>query len=568
MDNRAISRHLRMMANLYDIEKDQHPLSARYRKLAEEVRTLPYALKDQLDQYQDREKLPFDQYQSLFQLIHHGVVSAFTALPIAVPHTLRQILALPGIGPNITRILYRRLGITNLEELKKALHAGRLDQVPEIPEHILHTLGEKIRKLERRLTLVPLEMGQNIAYGWQEHLLKFPGIMRVEFTGALRRQHTLFVAVELLAEAEPGQFLQTMEELQREGFTQHPLTNLEGYKDTLIKFQLTMTADDRQVPVSLYLTVPNCFSVVSVFMSGDDSHCDYLGYHRLDDFLQSQATTPDTVPRTEAGVYLTLGKPYILPELREQGSIENDPQSLIKYPDLQGDMHMHTTYSDGAHSVEDMVRGCIARGYQYMTITDHSQSLHVANGLSVKRLQEQHEEILRMREKYPEIVILHGTEVDILTNATLDFADDILGSLDLVVASIHNDMYLSEEQQTARILAAIESPFVHIIGHPTGRMIGRRDSFPLDYEKIFAIAAKQRVALELNSNPQRLDLDPELLRLALEAGCLFSIDSDAHSLNDLERVSKFGITQARRGWLTPDRVINSWSWEALSEWLR
>ena len=565
LDNRTIARHLRMMANLYEVAND-HPMARVYRDLASDVRTLPYALKDQLDQYQDRAKLPDDPFQSLFALIHLGVKKAFQTLPANVPSSLREVLALPGVGPDLTRTFYTKWSITNLSELKNAMENGTLQPSKGFTKRLFGMLEQEIPKLERRMRLVPIAHGQSVAHGCQEHLLKIPGILRVEWTGELRRQKALMESVELMVEASVNSWDETIQELLKEGF-QADLTSSTGKKSECFQgFSLMMDADDRSIPIRIYLANAKHFYPAWVYTSGDQSHATYIGADHTDWIKELSHRYPRDIPDEEA-VYQAKGVHFIIPTLREQDSLHQDSFSLVSYTALQGDLHMHTTYSDGANSIEEMVRGCMARGYQYMAITDHSQAAKVANGLSVERLKRQHEEIEKIREKYPEISVFHGTEVDIMPDPTLDFDDDILSSLDLVVASIHTSFYLSKKEQTARILAAIASPHVDIIGHPTGRMLGRRDGYTLDFEQIFAAATANRVALELNCNPSRLDLDPEILRLALAAGCLFSIDSDAHSFHDLERIPAFGIGQAQQGWLPPDRVINTWSFEMLSAWL-
>ena len=565
MDNRTIARHLRMMANLFEVA-NQHILARVYREIASDVRSLPYALKDQLDQYQDRSKLPEDQYRSLFALIHFGVKNAFQSLSVDVPTSLREVLALPGVGPDVTRAFYENWDITNLSDLKRALESGVLHPAKGISRRMLDLLQQEIPKLERRMRLIPIALGQSVAHGWQEHLLKIPGIQRVEWTGELRRQKALMENVELIVEAEMNTWHETLQELLKEGFVAENSHGAEARTELVQEYRLMMEADDKKIPIRLYFAENKNFYPAWVVTSGDQAHETYIGAKNADFTAELSLRYPAGAPDEEA-VYQTKAVHFVIPTLREEGSVHKDPYSLVSYAALQGDLHMHTTYSDGANKIEDMVRGCIARGYQYMAITDHSQAAKIANGLSEERLKRQHEEILRIREKYPEITILHGTEVDIMPDATLDFNDEVLSSLDLVVASIHTSFYLSKEDQTARILAAIASPHVDIIGHPTGRMLGRRDSYALDFHQIFAAATTHRVALELNSNPSRLDLDPEILRLALSAGCLFSIDSDAHSFHDLERIPAYGISQAQRGWLPTDHVINTWSWEMLNSWL-
>ncbi len=560
MDNRAIARHLRMMANLYEVADARHPLAQQYRALSNEIRTLPYALKDQLDSFHVHAKLPQELFNSLHKLIHSGAKIAFLGLPTGVPPTLRAVFALPEINPNVVRKWYSEYGITSLADLKAALQSGRLSDAHGLPSRVWNTLLMEVEKLERQISLVPLAIGQPFGRGWQEHLLTYPGVMRVEFTGELRRQLPLTTSVELLVAVTDRSRESVMQELLREGFTQRN-ARLDA---TMVELRMQSEVDDRVIPVCLYVTTVEDFYPCWVMTSGDEEHRNYLGVTDTDAWI---ASLRQARPTTEVDVYKASSRAYIEPELRERGSLRKDSRRFVTYAALQGDLHMHTTYSDGAGSLEEMVRGCIARGYQYMAITDHSKSEIVANGLSEDRLARQHEEVLRLREKYPEIVILHGTEVDIMPDATLDFHDDTLADLDLVVASIHTSLFIAKKEQTARILAAIESPHVDIVAHPTGRMLGRRDSYALDWDAIFAAAAAHHIALELNSNPNRLDLDPKVLRLALDAGCLFAIGSDAHSVNDLERIYLFGVTQARRAWLPTERVINAWNWETLSDWL-
>jgi DNA polymerase (family X) len=262
------------------------------------------------------------------------------------------------------------------------------------------------------------------------------------------------------------------------------------------------------------------------------------------------------------------------PELREdrgeiEASMEGHLPKLVKIKDLRGDLHSHTTYSDGRATIEEMVERAASLGYEYIALTDHSPSTRIARGLHVDRLEKKIEEIenLRKRRKGRKPEILIGTEVDILHDGRLDYPDEILARLDVVVASIHSSFRQSSDRMTGRFLSAIANPYVHIIGHPTTRIIGGRAPVEFEFESVALAAAKAGVALEVNGSPYRLDLNENLSRAAQEAGALLSIDSDAHSVDQLENI-RYGVFQARRGWIEARSVVNTWTFAKLSRWLR
>ncbi len=267
--------------------------------------------------------------------------------------------------------------------------------------------------------------------------------------------------------------------------------------------------------------------------------------------------------QTEEAFYHHFGLPWIPPEIREDGSkVEafTDEGSLLKLSDIRGDLHMHTTWSDGAYSLEEMIEACRAKGYEYMAITDHSRFLKVANGLSVERLLKQNEEIRRLNERYNDIEILSGIEMDILPDGTLDYDDDVLSQLDFVIASIHSSFSQPTETILDRLRTALENPYVHLIAHPTGRLLGRREGYEVDMDELITLAKQTNTALELNANPHRLDLSAENLRKAQEAGVKIFINTDAHATEHLEFM-EVGTKAARKGWLRPETVINTYGIE-------
>jgi DNA polymerase (family 10) len=268
----------------------------------------------------------------------------------------------------------------------------------------------------------------------------------------------------------------------------------------------------------------------------------------------------------EAQVYRTLGVPFIPPELREdRGEFERDIPRLIEPDDLLGDLQMHTTWSDGIASIEEMARAARSRGYRYILITDHTQSLGVTGGLSPARLRQQRKEIDAVNDRLSDIRVLQGAEVEIRANGQLDFDDDVLASLDLVLAALHTGLRQERDRATARMLAAIRNPHVDIIAHPSGRLIGERDGADLDWDVILRAAAETRTILEINAHPSRLDLNDLHARRAIELGGKLSIGTDAHEPAGLN-VMFYGVAVARRAWATPEDVVNTWPLERLLAW--
>ncbi|CJH39770.1 DNA polymerase/3'-5' exonuclease PolX [Streptococcus pneumoniae] len=273
---------------------------------------------------------------------------------------------------------------------------------------------------------------------------------------------------------------------------------------------------------------------------------------------------------TEEDFFAHFGLPFIPPEVREDGKeieLIKEYPNLIQFSDIQGDLHMHTTWSDGAFSIEEMVQACRARGYKFMAITDHSQYLKVANGLTKERLREQAKEIERMNEKYPDITILRGIEMDILPDASLDFDDEVLAELDYVIGAIHSSFSQDRETIMKRLRTALENKHVTMIAHPTGRLLGRREGYDVDTDLLIELAKETNTVLELNANPNRLDLSAKLLKQAQDAGVKVAINTDAHTLEMLEDMET-GVAAARKGWIQKDNVINTWDIERLLDYIK
>ena len=318
--------------------------------------------------------------------------------------------------------------------------------------------------------------------------------------------------------------------------------------------------------MSIYLCVAATYESTLFLTTATDEHL-----AALIDAKTSESETEFNAIRdlTETEIYKRFGIAYIPPELRQDetsvvAAKDDNLPNLVEFTDLRGDLHAHTDWSDGRHTLQEMVDAAKAEGFEYFAITDHSVSSTVANGLDQKRLLAQVAQVRELDAKIEGIKVLAGSEVDIRRYGELDFPDEILAQLDIVVASVHSNFTLTEAEMTKRIIRAIENPFVNIIGHPTGRMLGRRPMYPLNVEEVIAAAAENSTVLEINGSPSRLDLDPQFVRMAKSAGVLLSVNTDAHGIGQLAH-RKSGLNVARRGWLTKAEVINTYPLERLRE---
>ncbi|MCF8566148.1 PHP domain-containing protein [Alicyclobacillus tolerans] len=324
----------------------------------------------------------------------------------------------------------------------------------------------------------------------------------------------------------------------------------------------TVEIEDKKVPLRFHLAEARDFPYRLMETTGDATHQQIVeamakerGLHWTKGRLFDAMGQPVQC-ETEAQIYEVLGLPYFPPELREGQGLLIDPEELVDANDIRGDLHTHSSWSDGTLPIRTMALAAQARGYEYIAVTDHSQSLAIAGGLTAEDLLRQREEIERLNDELSGIKILHGIEVDILGDGTLDMPDEVLWELDLVIASVHSAMNQSPKRMTERILKAIEHPAVDIIGHLSGRLIGRREAYGLDFSAVLETAKQSRVCLELNANPNRLDIPDSWLRLAGEAGLLVPINTDAHSAQEYDNI-RFGLRMAKRGWLHRQRVLNA-----------
>jgi DNA polymerase (family X) len=573
VDNAEIARTLAEVADILEIQ-GENPFRIRaYRNAVRtvEVQTIPLArLVEQGSPLTQLPGIGKEMASHVRELVSTGTLAYRDELLAQFPRALIELMRLPGLGPKKARRLWDELGIDSVAALEEAGKSGRIAALSGFGEKsqtkILAGIEEHKKRSERRL----LSDAERFVKPLVAYLQGAPGVERLEVAGSYRRRRETIGDVDLLAAArEPGPVM--------ERFLAYPqIDQVLGTGDTKTSIVL-----GSGLQVDLRVVPPDCFGAALLYFTGSKEHNVKLrrrgverglriseyGVFRVpagesaESEAQGEPIAEPIASRTEEEVYAAVGLTFIPPELREDcGEIEAAAKgplpTLIEVADLKGDLHMHSTWSDGKSTLEEMVAACAARGYAYMAVSDHSKALAMVQGLDAVRLREQWREIEAIRARHPEILILKGMEIDILADGTLDLEDEMLAGLDLVVVSVHSRFELSEEEQTARVLKALRHPRVQVFAHPTARLIQRRKPIALDMDTVIAEAVKLGVALELNSNPHRLDLKDSHLRLARERGAKIVIDTDAHRTTELDLMQR-GVEQARRAGLEPRHVLNT-----------
>ena len=565
MQNAEIARALETIATLMELKDEAYYRVLGYRRAAESVAALGR---------------PVDEVEDLTELPHVGGTLAGVIRDLSedrtpeiladlleeIPAGLVEVTRLPGVGPRTAGRLWRELGITDVEALGE-LEEGRLATLKgfgkKSEERILRA-ARTYNSQERRMLL-------DEANALAEHMLRFvrshPACERAEVAGSLRRQKETIGDLDLVAASRDQESL--ADAFAGAQFVDEVLAH--GPTKVFIKAG--------GVEVDLRIVAPEAFGALLHHFTGGQAHNIALRERavkmglNISEYGLAQAGTHRYEPvATEAEIYARLGLDYIPPELREDtGEIsaaeKGELPRLVEVGDVRGDLHVHTNYSDGRGTIETMAEAAISLGYEYLVFCDHSQSLKVANGLSPARLEEKLEAVRAADEKYDEIHLLCGSEVDILKDGSLDYEDTLLAELDFVVASIHTSFNVGEEAMTERVVRAMNNPYVRTIAHPTGRILNRREPYAVDVSRLIREAKVTNTALELNAYPDRLDLSVPYVREAVEAGVSVTIDTDAHDETALS-FAKFGIAQARRAWVEQVSVINCLPWAAFEQYLK
>jgi DNA polymerase (family 10) len=567
--NRDIAAAFERVADLLEIDQ-ANPFRVRaYRNAARTVAELAGEVAEMLARDEDPSGLPgigADLARKIVELVSSGGLAYLDELEARIPAGLTRLLAVPGLGPRRVGLLHRELGIESPEDLQAAAAGGRVRTLkgfgPKLEAQILASL-EEFQALTRRRPSAEVEP---LVEGLLKHLRAVSGVERVAAAGSFRRCRETVGDLDLLVTARSGDaavaaFCQApgVAKVLARGTTRASVVLTDGFQ------------------VDLRVVAPESWGAALHYFTGSKEH--NVAVRKLAQGLSLKvneygvfAGQRRVAGATEEEVYQAVGLPWIPPELREnRGEIaaarRQHLPGLIALADIRGDLHAHTDASDGRQGLAEMAAAAQARGYAYLAVTEHSAGLAVANGLDARRLGKHFEAIARLNAGFRGFRLLKGVEVEILENGELELPGGILTEMDLVIGSIHQKFNLSEERQTERLIRAMDDPHLSILGHPTGRLLNRRKGYAVNLPRVIAAAAERGCALELNAHPDRLDLDDVHCRMAREMGVPIAISTDAHHAAHLDYM-RFGIGQARRGWLTPADVLNTRSWEELAPRLR
>lgn len=571
LNNRQIADVFDTIADMLQLKGEIIHRILAYRRVAETIRELPrdlraLAAEDKLNEIDGVGKVLAEK---ISELLETGELRFYHELAQEIPPGLVEVLRVNGVGPKKAMLFYKELGIASIPALEAAAQAGKLRNLSGMGSKSEAKILESITALARRTNRVRLDTAWAAAEKLLRPLLQLPGVIQGDIAGSVRRGKSTIGDIDLLiASYQPLPIM--------EAFVHHPdVTRILGQGETKSSVELEngLQCDLRVVPPERYGTALSYFT-------GSKDHNTRLRERARDRglSLNEWAFTPleggaEVLCASEPEVYAQLGLPWIPPELREdRGEIDLAAQGilprLIEIKDIRADLHMHTTWSDGKLSVRDMAWIAREHGLSYIVISDHSQSLGVANGLSVERLRAQREEIRAVDAEFaPSLRVFQGVEMEIRADGSLDYGDDVLEWLDVVIASLHSGLRQPREQVTARLLNAIRNPHVDIIGHPRGQMIPDREPADLDMDAVFGAAREHDTALEINASPYRLDLDDAHARRAAEMGIKIAVNTDSHN-GDGFTALRYGIMTARRAGLRPEEVINTWSVESFLAWLR
>jgi DNA polymerase (family 10) len=566
VDNKAIANILYETADLLEIDAQDSFRIRSYRNAAQAIENLTEQIKDMISE--PKKVLAISgigkgMLVNLQELFQDGSLSVQAELLKKYHPSMLQLLKIQGLGPKTIASIWSAYQVSDVDGVEKLAREGKIRILPRMGEKHEQKLLKAIEDYRRISGRFLIDAAEAEANKLTEYLAKFPGIDRITPAGSLRRGRETVGDLDILVSGTA-----CCSETERANAVQYvakypPLMDVIARGDNKISFRLRsgMQVDVRLLP-------PESFGAAMQYFTGSKAHNVALrqralkmGYTLNEYSLADVKTEKPVAGKTEDEIYAKLKLDYIPPELRENlGEIDAAEKhtlpALITLNDLQGDVHMHTVETDGKNSIEEMAEAAKARDYKYMAITDHSKNLAFANGLDDKRAVEHIQRIRNANEKIDSLTIFAGIEVDILPDGDLDLSDEVLGQMDVVIASVHSVFNQEPAKMTDRLLKAIENPNTSIIGHPTGRMQLRRDAYHFDMDAVLTAAAKHKVAMELNSYPDRLDLNDVHLRQAKQRGVKIVINTDSHHTSHLDKI-RYGILQARRAWLTKDDVLNT-----------
>ncbi len=566
MKNRELADLFERMADILEFKSENPFKISAYRKASRIIGDLTQDI-EEIAEGEKLKEVPGigeGMAQKIVEYLKTGKVAKFEEVRRGISDQLIAIMDIPGMGPKTLATIHKEKGIGNLSQLEKAVEDGSLIGLPGIGEKKVENIRRGIQLLKQSKGRMNLGMAFPVAKRIVEALREKAGSRKIEWAGSLRRMRENIGDIDILAAGSNKEtIIQTF-------------THLSEVKEVLVSGETKASVIvEGGIQIDLRVVAEDSYGAALQYFTGSKGHNIHLrGIAKAKGIKINEYGVfkgkKKIGGKEEEDVYRVLGMDWIEPELREdRGEIEAAKEAqlpkLVREIDIKGDLHVHSNWSDGTSSIEEIARAAQKRGYQYIAICDHSKSLKIAHGLDESRLMKEIEEIDRINEKIQGFQILKGTEVDILNDGRLDFPEKVLEKLDLVVASIHSGFKQEKEKMTKRIVRALENPMVHILGHPSGRLLGARDPYEVEIGEVMEAAKRYGKALEINAYSERLDLDDIHCRKAKEEGVLLAIGTDSHHLDQMWMIS-LGVAVARRGWLESRGVLNTMSLKEILKW--
>lgn len=566
--NEAIADMFDTIADVLELQGDLPYRIRAYRNAARTLRDLDRPVEEIAaeDRLEELPGIGKDLAEKIREYLRTGRIAKYEEVVSQVPPGLIELLHIPGLGPKRVRLLHDQLGISDIEDLRQALEQGKLVGLPGMGPKTVENIRRGLAMYQASKERMPLGRALPIAEEIARQIAALPGTSQVVIAGSARRMKETVGDIDILTIAENGPatiqafvHFPQVQEILAAGDTKGSVILHNG-----------LQVDLRVVP-------PESYGAALHYFTGSQAHnikirtiarerglkINEYGVFRGEERIAGER---------EEDIFRVLGMPWIPPELREdrgevEAALEGRLPNLVRLEDIRGDLQVHSKWSDGTNTVREIALAAREMGYEYVAITDHSPRVRVAGGMTIEEIWQRQKEIEAVNAEFDDFRVLSGAEVDILPDGSLDYPDDVLAALDIVLVSVHSGFKMSKEQMTERILRAIENPYVHILAHPTGRLIGQREPYPVDMEAILKRCAELGVAVEINGYYLRLDLNDVLAHRAKSLGCLISLGTDAHQAAHLSMM-RYAVGVARRAWLEPQDVLNTRPLPELLAWLR
>jgi len=569
MRNIEITRLFNEIADFLEI-KDENPFRIRaYRRAAQAVE----GLSEDIGAIAERGALldvpgiGKDLAGKIQEYLAAGEIEYLEGLRKEIPSGVIELMGIHGVGPKTAKHLYEQVGVDSVEKLEELAKGHKLAGLPGIKAKTEENILKGIAVWRSGRERMPLGTALSLTGAILEKLRELKEVSQIEVAGSLRRMKETVKDIDILITSKkPARVMDVFVGLPN-------VAEVLAHGETKSSVRLR-----ENIQVDLRVVEPDCFGAALQYFTGSKQHnirvrelAQRKGLKVSEYGVYNDKTNRRVAGKAEAEVYRAVGLPFMPPELREDGgeieaALEGRLPALVSLQDIRGDLQMHTTWSDGAHSLAELAGGVRGKGYQYMAVTDHSKSATVAGGMKDEQVLQMIAEVRALNKKMKGFRVLAGCEVDIRGDGSLDFPDEILRQLDLVLVSVHSRFKMTREEMTARIVRAVQHPLVHMLGHPTGRLIGERAAYELDMERVLMAARAAGTAVEINASPSRLDLNDLHARRAKELGIPVAINTDAHTIGQLDYM-RFGVSVARRGWLTPGDILNTLPEKQLVSWL-